>query len=133
MSRPWIKLWTEILHDPKLSNLNNEQFGIFIKLLIIADEIDKDGLIPGHAARGGYSREDLAREVHTTNNNLNKLLAILGRKYHQPSTQLPITQRLKNGDILITNYEKRQRRKDSDTPEAVAERVKKHRENVTPL
>ena len=97
------------------------------------DEIGKDGLIPGHAARGGYSRLDLAREVQTTPDILDKLLRKLGRKSSEPSTHPPITQRLKNGDLFITNYEKRQRKPPSAEPEAVAERQKKFRENVTSL
>ena len=133
MARPWIKLWTEIRHDPKLSNLTNEQFGILVKLFIIADEIGKNGLIPGHAARGGYSREDLAAELKTTPLILNRLVRNLSRKSTDQNAQPPICQCERSGDIFFTNYEKRQKKPPSAEREAVAERVQRHRASETQL
>ena len=129
MARPWIKLWTEIHGDTKLSDLSNDWFGILIKLFLIADKVGKDGLIPGRASQGGYSRPDLATELKTTPDNLNAVLLRLRRGGNMAA----IVKTFPNGDIFITNYKKRQEKPPSAEPEAVAERVKKHRENVTSL
>lgn len=43
--RTWIKLYTEILHDPKMHGLTDKQFRACINLFALAGYIDKDGLI----------------------------------------------------------------------------------------
>lgn len=129
MAYRWIKLYGEIRHDTKLSDFSNDWFGILIKLFLIADEIGKDGLIPGRASQGGYSRQDLATELKTTPDNLNAVLLRLRRGGNMAS----ILKTFPNGDIFITNYKKRQAKPPSAEAEAVAERVKKYRENVTTL
>lgn len=129
MAKPWIKVWTEILNDTKLSDLNNDWFGILIKLFLIADKIGKDGLIPGRASQGGYSRQDLAAALKTTPDNLNAVLLRLRRGGNMAA----ILKTFSNGDIFITQYKKRQQKPPSAEPEAVAERVKKYRGKETTL
>lgn len=129
MARPWIKVYGEIRHDTKLSDFSNDWFGILIKLFLIADEVGKDGMIPGRASQGGYSRQDLATELKTTPDELNAVLLRLRRGGNMAA----IVKTFPNGDIFITNYKKRQQKPPSAEPEAIAERVKKHRENVTTL
>lgn len=132
MARPWIKLWTEIRHDLKLSDFNAEEFGILVTLFLIAEEIGMDGLIPKSKSKGGYNRKELIEEVGTTQEIFNKLL----RKLQSRS----ICRTLDDRSLLIENYAKRQALKPSDKPEAVAERVRKYRAlkrprnaDVTPL
>ena len=43
--RTWIKLYTEILHDPKMHALTDKQFRACINLFALAGYLDKDGLI----------------------------------------------------------------------------------------
>ncbi len=43
--RTWIKLYTEILHDPKMHSLTDRQFRACINLFALAGYTDKDGLI----------------------------------------------------------------------------------------
>ena len=45
MGRPWIKLWTEALNDPKMILLTDGAYRRFIELLLFAGEVDKDGLL----------------------------------------------------------------------------------------
>ena len=133
MSRPWIKLWTEIFHDMKLRGFTTEEFGLFVKLLIIAEEIGRDGLIPGRASRGGFSREELANYCKVSRKNLLSFVkkgvdkGIIARQ----SEDLKVT--TKNDDLLIVNFEKRQRRKPADTPERTRERKQKSREKLSHL
>jgi len=42
----WLRLYTEIIDDPKIAKMNDGQFRMFIYLLAVASEQDKDGLIP---------------------------------------------------------------------------------------
>jgi len=46
MAKIWIKLWHDFLHDNKLSILPEHLQLRFVKLLLIAGDIDKNGLLP---------------------------------------------------------------------------------------
>lgn len=41
----WFRLYTEIIDDPKIAKMNDVQFRIFIYLLAVASEHEKDGFI----------------------------------------------------------------------------------------
>jgi hypothetical protein len=43
--RTWIKLYTEVLHDPKMHALTDKQFRACINLFALAGYTDKDGMI----------------------------------------------------------------------------------------
>jgi hypothetical protein len=45
-SRYWIKLYHEILHDPKMERLTDHLFALCMKLFLLAGEVDKDGELP---------------------------------------------------------------------------------------
>lgn len=55
---PWIKLYTELLDDPKVSELKLSEQMVFVKLLLFAGECDCEGLIGD--AEGGYSMSKIA-------------------------------------------------------------------------
>lgn len=42
----WLRLYTEIIDDPKIAKMNDAQFRMFIYLLAVASEQEKDGLVP---------------------------------------------------------------------------------------
>jgi hypothetical protein len=44
--RYWIKLYTEIVRDPKMGRLSDRQFRLCINLFAIAGEHDRDGALP---------------------------------------------------------------------------------------
>ena len=46
MTLPWIKLYCEILEDPKMGRMPEWLFARFVKLLLIAGRERKDGLLP---------------------------------------------------------------------------------------
>jgi hypothetical protein len=46
MKRTWIKLYTEILHDPKMGRLSPREWQIAVQLFLLAAELDQDGLLP---------------------------------------------------------------------------------------
>jgi DnaD/phage-associated family protein len=43
---PWVKLWTEMLDDPKLAELTAAEKWLFVQLILLAGECDRDGDIP---------------------------------------------------------------------------------------
>lgn len=45
-SMPWVKLYTEILDDPKMADLEPSEKWLFIELILLAGECDQEGLIP---------------------------------------------------------------------------------------
>ena len=45
-SMPWVKLYTEMLDDPKLADLEPEEKWLFVQLILLAGECDQDGAIP---------------------------------------------------------------------------------------
>lgn len=55
---PWIKLYTELLDDPKVSELKLAEQMIFVKLLLFAGECDREGLLGDD--EGGYSMSKIA-------------------------------------------------------------------------
>ena len=42
----WVKLWHVILDDPKVSRLSDSAYRLFIECILLAGELDKDGLLP---------------------------------------------------------------------------------------
>jgi len=45
-SKSWIKLWIEILNDPKMMTLPDELFSLAIKLFLLAGEMEQGGTLP---------------------------------------------------------------------------------------
>lgn len=46
MKRKWIKLYVEILDDPKMGRLPPRQWQIAVELFLLAGDMDQDGLLP---------------------------------------------------------------------------------------
>ena len=44
--KAWIKLYTEIVHDPKMGRLTDRQHRVCINLFALAGQVDDDGLLP---------------------------------------------------------------------------------------
>ncbi len=56
-SMPWVKIYTEILDDPRVGNLTESAQLRYIQLIILAGECDAEGaLVRGHYERHGHSR-----------------------------------------------------------------------------
>lgn len=46
MKRQWIKLYLEILHDPKMGRMSDHLWRRVIEMFLLAGEFDQDGLLP---------------------------------------------------------------------------------------
>jgi hypothetical protein len=129
---PWLKLYTEIRTDPKMQALSDAEFRAWINLMCLAaeskvrGEICIDQEIP-------YPEDALAKAIHVTRATLKKYLIKFSR--------LRMIE-IRNEIVVLMNFQARQYNKPSDKPEAVAERVRRHRaaktredsaDNETPL
>lgn len=110
MSRPWIKLYTEMLHDPKVGQLSDSAYRLFVELMLKAGQVDEDGATD--------TVDALAWELRRQSDDLLNLIWELeesGRLvFLDPETQI----------VYITSWAKRQ------PPTTSSERVKRHREKV---
>ena len=108
MGKLWIKLWHDSLHDTKLALLPEYLQLRFIKLLLIAGDFDKSGLLPPVESMAydlGLLRDGVAKTAET--------LAAL--------QQVGVVDETPGGWVIV-NWEKRQARSES------YERVRRFRE-----
>lgn len=122
MSKPWLKLWIEWIHDPKLFNLTLAEKGAWAELLTLAQECDADGhLVMGDGSP--MTLEDISKSLHLTKKREISELASMITKMTKVGS---ISKNSKA--IFITNFYRRQNLAPSDTKEAIKERVQRYRE-----
>jgi hypothetical protein len=102
----WFRLWSELIDDPKICNMDEKTFRIFILLMCLAAEREKNGEID-------LSEKDVAWRLRIAGNALTRAR----RKLEALSILLN-----DNGNMTFLNWEKRQFRSDCST-----ERVKRFR------
>lgn len=129
--KTWIKLYTEFHRDPDIGMLTWAQRGMIASLFSLAGEID---------ARDENGEETGALDTCTktawclrcSEDDIRQIMAEWGEGRHLVE---------RDGVLFIANYGARQRRKPSDSKEAVADRVRRSRAalhapcnaDVTPL
>lgn len=109
--KTWIKLYTEVLHDPKMGRLTDRQYRTCINLFLLAGQIDQDGALP--------QLDDIAYHLRTDTASLSAdamALAAVGI----------LTQ--EGDDWTVTRFAERQARNQSETPEQVKRRVTEYRQ-----
>lgn len=119
--RYWIKLYTEILKDPKMGRLTDKQFRTCINLFALAGEHDQEGALPSVADMSWTLRMDEAELL----DNLNEL------------AKVGIV-RCVNDTWLVCKWQERQAKAPSAAPDKVLQRVHEYRqrqrnESVTTL
>lgn len=88
----WIKLYHEILTDPKMGTLDNHTWRRAIELFLIAGDHNQAGSLPSNA--------DIAWTLHTTQEDILAVLIAL--------EELGIASRDEHGNWRITNFARRQ-------------------------
>lgn len=102
----WIKLYDEILDDPKMGRLSDGAFRLCINLFLMANRQEaRDGSLP--------DVEDIAWTLRLSNETAQQYLAELERAGIVA---------INDGDLVVTNFEKRQ------AAVTVNDRVKQYRE-----
>jgi len=111
----WIKLYTEILRDPKMGRLTDRQYRTCISLFLVAGDCGLDGDLP--------SINDLSWLLHTDPEDLiGDMNALQGVGILTLDGMTDIWS--------VTHWQKRQAKPPSDDPERVAERVSAHRKRA---
>jgi len=122
MPLPWIKMWLEALDDPKLTRLTLAERGAWWELLQLAGKCDVGGKILSGGE--GLDIEEIVDALHIkTAADRQSLESMLAKMEERGSLMW------NEGHILtVIHWEERQRIPPSARPEAIAERVRRHRE-----
>lgn len=105
MAGYWIKFYTEFNNDPKIGMLPRDAQLLFVKLLLVAAENDKEGNVPTTSEIAWMLRE----QIDWVETNIAHLVSI------------HIVDKNQDGTYKITNYKKRQSKFDDK------ERQREHR------
>lgn len=121
MPLPWMKMWLEALDDPKLTRLSLAERGAWWGLLKLAHKCAAGGkLLSGDQA---LDMDEIADALHIkTSDDRQSLESMIAKMEKRGSL------RLNEGVLTVVHYEERQKIPPSARPEAVAERVRRHRE-----
>jgi len=121
MPLPWIKHWLEALDDPKLVRLPLAERGAWWGILELAGKCDAGGKIISGGE--GLDIDEIADALHIkTAEDRKSLESMIAKMEHRGSLKW------NQGALTVVHWEKRQRIPPSSRPEAVAERVRRHRE-----
>ena len=117
MSMPWIKLYSEILDDPKIGRLPDATKWRFVQILLVAGECDAEGYLVNGEEMLGIS--DLAWRLRVDENVLREDFDILEKAGLIADD---------GGAWLVVNFSKRQGRSQSEKREMWRERKQRQRE-----
>lgn len=109
--RYWIKLYTEIVHDPKMGRLTDRQFRTCINLFAMAGALDREGALP--------ALDDMAWQLHMGTDALLDDLRALA------SVNIVTDE---DGVWTICKWAERQAKAPSAAPDKVLQRVHEHRD-----
>jgi len=115
---PWVKLYTEILDDPKLGRLDDALKWRFIQLILLAGECDQEGLIPLYL-------DDLSWRLRVDSKKLDKDLSLLEDLGLITINKTPSDY---IDSITVTRFPERQGRSQAVKREQWRDRQKRHRD-----
>lgn len=120
--KPWLKMWIEWLHDPKMLGLTLAEQGVWWRLLTLAQECAADGYLikgSGHP----LTVDEIANCIHIQSlEDRSVLRSMISKMESQGSLHW-------NAEALVvTHFADRQSMIPSEMKEAVKERVKQYRE-----
>ena len=123
MPLPWMKLWGESLDDPKLIRLTLAERGAWWGLLALAHKCEANGnLISGSQ---GLEIEEIADALHIkTSDDRQSLESMITKMEKRGSLKW------NHSTLKVIHWEERQKIPPSSRPEAVAERVRQHRQRL---
>lgn len=120
-AKPWLKMWTEWVDDNKMLRLSLAEQGAWWRVVTLAQKCNTDGkLVTGGGSP--LSLDEIADSVHIKNNDMPIFQSMLAKMEREKSFHW-------EGDILVvTHFAERQSQVPSETPEAMRERQRRHRE-----
>lgn len=120
--KPWLRMWIEWIHDPKMHKLTLAEIGAWWGLVTLAGELDAGGKLIRHDGTS-LSIPEIATCLHITKvKDLASLNSMIEKMEKGGSLSW------NNGTLCINHFPERQFIPPSETKEAVRERVRRHRE-----
>ena len=125
--KPWLKMWIEWLHDPKMLSLSLAEQGAWWRLVTLAQQCKADGqLVKDNGSP--LTLPEIANSLHiSTSGDMKTLQSMIVKMLAADSL-------IWSSHVLtIVHFAERQAKTTSETPEAIRDRVRRHREskNVT--
>ena len=122
MPLPWIKMWLEALDDPKLTRLSLAERGAWWGILELAGKCNAGGKILSGGQ--GLDIDDISDALHIkTGEDRQALESMIDKMGSRGSLKWN-----ENNTLTVIHWEERQRIPPSARPEAIAERVRQHRD-----
>lgn len=119
VAMPWVKIYTEILDEPKISELSDDLKWRYVQMIVFAGECDTDGyLVSGHKV---LTPERIAWRLRMDKAQLEKDLDAL--------REAGVVADEDGGVVCVRNFAQRQGRSQKDKRAEWRERQNKHRQN----
>ena len=120
--KPWLKLWVEWIHDPKMFSLTWAEKGMWCGVLTLAQQCAADGqLVKGDGIP--LTIPEIANFLHITSPKDRKTLEGMISKMAGAGSL-----HWNSSLLVVTHFAERQSKRASEASEAVRERVRLHRE-----
>lgn len=120
--QPWLKMWVEWIDDPKMLSLTLAEQGAWWKLVTLAKKCATDGfLVKGRGAP--LSLDQIVDAIRIKTKADRKVFDSMVEKMTDQGSL-----HWNDDTLVITNFKVRQAKTTSETPEAVRERVRLHRQ-----
>lgn len=121
--KPWLKMWIEWIHDPKMLGLTLAETGAWWKLVTLAQQCVANGqLIKGNGSP--LTLPEIANSLHISTPRDMKTLQSMIEKMEAAGSLA-----WNNHTLTVVHFEERQAKVASESKEAVRERVRRHRES----
>ena len=120
--KPWLKMWIEWIHDPKMLGLTLAETGAWWKLITLAQQCAAEGqLVKGNGSP--LSLPEIANSLHISTPKDMKTLQSMIQKMEAANSL-----GWNNKTLTIIHFAERQELTPSSSRESVRERVRRHRE-----
>ena len=121
--KPWLKLWVEWIHDPKMFSLTWAEKGMWCGVLTLAQQCAAAGqLVKGDGTP--LTIPEMANSLHITSPKDRKILEGMISKMAGAGSL-----HWNSNLLVVTHFAERQAKIPSETSEAVRDRVRRHRES----
>lgn len=120
--KPWLKMWTEWVHDPKMLGLTLAEQAAWWRVVSLAQVCNAGGpLVKGNGAP--LTIEEMAETLHLEDpKNLRALKSMIKKLEDEDSLAW------NHGTLTVIHLNERQELASSETPEARRDRVRRYRE-----
>ncbi len=121
-AKPWLKLWTEWIDDPKILRLTLAERGAWVLILSLAQKCDAGGSLVTSSG-SSLTLDEIMEALHVATPD--DVLAFINMVSKMQNEQSLVWN---DNTLQVIHFAERQELVPSETPEAVRERQRRHRE-----